>query len=111
LFVLEFLVLLIEVFIERLRENVVNFLCQFDLSHLQLDEVVRNHGILEISMHKLFQKLHIFTCKLTQTFIKFSTNLWVPLNFSTAYVGDIALTIFKIFNEFFEILKHELPVG
>jgi hypothetical protein len=39
LFGLEFLVLLLEVFVERISKNVVDFLGQIDLSHLQLAQV------------------------------------------------------------------------
>ena len=51
LFVLEFLVLLREEFVEGLRKHVVYLLCQLDLGHLQLNHVVGNQSILEIGVY------------------------------------------------------------
>jgi hypothetical protein len=74
---LEFLILSLNVLVERLDEQVVDFLSERDLSHLKFSQIVRQHGISEVLMNHLLEQLHIIGIELRQTIVNHSSNICI----------------------------------
>ena len=51
LLILEFLVLVLNVLVQRLDEEVVDLLREINLGHLQLGQIIRHHCIVEVCQH------------------------------------------------------------
>tara|TARA_B110000285_G_scaffold189740_1_gene216578 strand:- start:55 stop:333 length:279 start_codon:yes stop_codon:yes gene_type:complete len=81
------------------------------LGHLQLDQVVLDHCVLEVSLHQLLQEHHVFSRELAQTFVQSPGDLWVSLNPAIGHFLDVVLAVIQIIDECFEVLDHKLPVG
>lgn len=111
MFVLEFLVLLKEEFVKRLGEHIIYLSCQLNLSHLQLNQVVLDHRVLEVGVHHLLQESHVLSRELAQTLIESPGDLRVSLDFPTLHVVDVIFAVIQIIDERFEIFEHQLSVG
>jgi hypothetical protein len=111
LFGLEFLILLLKVFVERLGEYQVYFLSQIDLSHLELAQVVRHHSVSEVGVYHLLQEDHVFAGELAEALVESPANLWVTPISAIDHLLDVVFAIVKVLNEFPEVFEHQLPVG
>ena len=60
---LEARVLVRNVLVQRFDEQVVDLLGQADLSHLQLGQVVGQHGVAKVRQHHLLENLHVLAGK------------------------------------------------
>jgi hypothetical protein len=107
---LEFLVLLEEEFVQRFCKHVVYLSRQLNLGHLQLNQVVLDHCVLEVSLHQLLQKNHVFGRELAQTFVQRPSDLRVSLDLAIRDVIDVVFAVIQIIDQSFEVLEHQLPV-
>ena len=98
LFALEFLVYVENVLVQRLREQVVNLLCQVDLSHLQFREVVCHDSVLVIAINHLLQDGHVFARELTQAIVDGPSNSWVSHLLAVNDVLDEVVALIQILN-------------
>ena len=99
-----------DVVIKWLRENAIDLLCQVDLSKLQLWQVVCHHGVLEISLHHLFQEDHIATAELTKALVQENSNLRVTSLFVINHRLNIIFAFTQAFNELMQVFEHKLSV-
>ena len=82
-----------DVFVEGQGENVVYFLCQVDLSHLQFRQIVCHHRVLEIGVYHFFKQKHILARKLTQSLIQQVTDFGVTSLFAVNDALNIKLAL------------------
>ena len=73
--------------VERLDEQVIDFLSEGDLSHLKLGQIVRQHGIPEVLMNHLLEQLHIIGIELRETIVYHPGNISI-LGLSTLKTLD-----------------------
>ena len=106
MFVLEFLVLLKEVFVQRLGKHIIYLSCQLNLSHLKLNQVVLDHRVLEVGVHHLLQESHVLSRELAQALIESPSDLRVSLDFPTLHVVDVIFAVIQIIDERFKIFEH-----
>jgi len=84
LFDLEFLVLMKDVLVQRLREHTVYLLCQVNLSHLELGQGVGHDGVREIGLDHLLEHVHILGSELSHALVEHSSDVCItcdlPIN-------------------------------
>jgi len=99
MFVLEKLVLMKEVIVERFCENPVYFFSQVNLGHLKLVQRVGGSSILVVLVNHRSQQVQVRARELTETLVDESADLWVRLLVLIDHILNKVLTIFEVFNQ------------
>lgn len=110
MFGLEFLVDCENVLVQGLREQVVDFLGQVDLSHLELGEVVGHDCVFVVGDNHLLKDCQVLARELPKALVYFPSDVWIVLLLSIDDLLNVVITLVKALTQLPKISLHQFPI-